>query len=59
LYTLPNVPDCVGNVASGGVTVMFGFLEFLNRNARVAVVVGVALGAIGAAASIGWITAPI
>lgn len=38
---------------------MFGFLEFLNRNARVAVVIAVALGAVGAAASIGWITAPI
>ena len=38
---------------------MFGFLEFLNRNARVAVVVAVVLGAVGAAASFGWLTAPI
>jgi hypothetical protein len=34
-------------------------LYFLNRNARVAVVVGVAVAALGAAGTIGWITAPI
>ena len=38
---------------------MFGFLEFLNRNARVAVVVGVVLGAVSAASAFGWLTAPI
>lgn len=38
---------------------MFGFLEFLNRNARVAVVIGVVLGAVGAAGAFGWLTAPI
>lgn len=43
----------------GGVLLMFGFLEFLNRNARVAVVVGVVLGAVGAAGAFGWMTAPI
>jgi len=38
---------------------MFGAFEFLSKNARVAVVVGLVIGAIGAAGAIGWITAPI
>ena len=38
---------------------MFGFLDFLNRNARIAIVVGVVISAVGAAGAIGWMTAPI
>lgn len=38
---------------------MFGFLEFVNRNARVAIVVAIAAAAVGAATAIGWITAPV
>jgi len=34
-------------------------LYFLHRNARVALGVGLCVGALGAAGAIGWITAPI
>jgi uncharacterized membrane protein (DUF441 family) len=42
--------------AAGGC--VMAVLEFLNRNARVAVVVGVAVAAMGAAGAVGWLTAP-
>jgi hypothetical protein len=36
-----------------------GFIYFLNRNARIAIVIGVMVAALGAAGTIGWITAPV
>jgi hypothetical protein len=38
---------------------MFGVFEFINRNARIAIAVGVVVAAVGAAGAIGWLTAPI
>lgn len=38
---------------------MFGFLEFLNRNARVAVVLALVVAAVGVATAVGWMTAPV
>ena len=38
---------------------MYGVFDFLSKNARVAVVTGLVIGAVGAAGAIGWITAPI
>jgi hypothetical protein len=35
-----------------------GILNFLSRNARVAVVIAIGLGALSAAGAIGWLTAP-
>jgi len=34
-------------------------LNFISRNARVAVVVAIGLGALSAAGAIGWLTAPV
>lgn len=36
-----------------------GIFVFIHRNARIALAVTIAAAAVGAAASIGWITAPI
>lgn len=38
---------------------MSGWLEFLNRNARVTLVVGAATAAVFAAGVLGWLTAPV
>ena len=39
--------------------VVMSILYFLHRNARIALVVAIAAGALGAAGTIGWITAPV
>jgi hypothetical protein len=36
-----------------------GILVFVHRNARIGIAVAVVAAAVGAAASIGWITAPV
>jgi len=46
--------------ASGGVQAMFGgIFDFIHRNARIALAIGVVTAAVGAAGAVGWITAPI
>lgn len=42
-----------------GEDVMAGILDFMHRNARIAVALGVVVGAVGAAGAIGWLTAPV
>lgn len=38
---------------------MFGVFDFINRNARLALTIGLATAAVSAATVIGWITAPV
>ena len=38
---------------------MSSIFHFVHRNARIAVTVGVVVGAVGVAGIIGWITAPV
>lgn len=55
-----NRSTCVGVGGSGGVQAMLGgVFVFIHRNARIALAIAIAAGAVGAASAIGWLTAPI
>ena len=38
---------------------MFGVFQFIHRNARIALAVGIVTAAVSTASVIGWITAPV
>lgn len=36
-----------------------GILVFMSRNARIALAVGIVVASVGAATTVGWVTAPV